>query len=128
MQFLITAGIRVSVETFYQQEVSKPEKNEFMFSYRITIENESDSVVKLIKRKWKIVDAYCRERYVEGEGIMGLQPIISPNKCHQYVSGCQLKTDIGKMSGTYLMKRIADNHFFEVDIPSFNFVAPFKLN
>jgi len=64
MQFLITAGIKVSVETFYQQEVSKPEKNEFMFSYRITIENESDHVVKLIKRKWKIVDAFSRERYV----------------------------------------------------------------
>ncbi len=35
----ISEGIEVTVETFYQPEYSNPVSGEYMFAYRITIEN-----------------------------------------------------------------------------------------
>ncbi len=128
MVSLSTKGVKVSVETFYQSDISQPVNNEYMFAYRITIENQSSNTVKLLKRKWIIVDAYGKERVIEGEGVIGKQPIIESESSHQYVSGCHLKTDIGKMFGFYTMERIIDGEVFDVKIPAFQMVAPFKLN
>ncbi len=124
----ITEGVKISVETFYQDEYSQPFNNEFMFAYRITIENGSDYTVKLLRRHWYIFDSCGVTREVEGEGVVGLQPVIEPKKSHQYISGSHLKTEIGKMYGTYLMERIIDGKQFKVNIPEFHLVAPFKLN
>jgi len=124
----ITEGVKISVETFYQEEYSQPLNNEFMFAYRITIENGSEHTVKLLRRHWYIFDSCGVTREVEGEGVVGLQPVIEPNKSHQYVSGSHLKTEIGRMHGTYLMERLLDGRRFNVNIPEFQLVAPFKLN
>ncbi len=124
----ITEGVKISVETFYQDEYSQPMNNEFMFAYRITIENGSDRTVKLLRRHWYIFDSCGITREVEGEGVVGLQPVIEPGKSHQYVSGSHLKTEIGRMHGTYLMERMVDGKQFYVNIPEFQLVAPFKLN
>jgi ApaG protein len=124
----ITEGVKISVETFYQEEHSQPLNNEFMFAYRITIENCSDNTVKLLRRHWYIFDSCGITREVEGEGVVGLQPVIEPGKSHQYISGSHLKTEIGKMYGTYLMERQIDGRKFKVNIPEFQLIAPFKLN
>ncbi|MBK0383219.1 Co2+/Mg2+ efflux protein ApaG [Pedobacter sp. SD-b] len=124
----ITEGVKVSVETTYQPEYSNPANEHFMFAYKIMIENLSDYSVQLISRHWNIFDSNGTKREVEGEGVVGLQPIIEPGQFHEYVSGCNLKTDMGTMQGTYQMKRLVDNDLFDVKIPEFNLVAPFKLN
>lgn len=124
----ITEGVKISVETFYQEEYSQPLNNEFMFAYRITIENGSEHTVKLLRRHWYIFDSCGVTREVEGEGVVGLQPVIEPGKSHQYVSGSHLKTELGRMHGTYLMERLIDSRQFNVNIPEFQLVAPFKLN
>lgn len=38
----ITQGVKISVDTIYQDEHSSPESGHFMFAYRIHIENLSD--------------------------------------------------------------------------------------
>lgn len=124
----ITEGVKISVETFYQPDYSQPLNAEYMFAYRIIIENESEFTVKLLRRHWYIFDSNGALREVEGEGVIGQQPVIEPQQSHQYVSGCHLKTEMGKMHGTYLMERIIDGKFFYVSIPEFQLVAPFKLN
>jgi ApaG protein len=124
----ITEGIKISVETFYQDEYSQPLNNEFMFAYRITIENQSEQTIRLLRRHWYVFDSTGTTREVEGEGVVGLQPIIEPGKTHQYVSGSHLKTEMGKMYGTYLMERTTDGKRFKVNIPEFHLVAPFKMN
>ncbi|MEO5674526.1 MAG: Co2+/Mg2+ efflux protein ApaG [Chitinophagales bacterium] len=124
----ITEGIKISVETFYQYEYSQPLNNEFMFAYRITIENQGDQTIKLLRRHWYIFDSNGTTREVEGEGVVGLQPVIEPGKSHQYISGSHLKTELGKMYGTYTMSRIMDGKILIVNIPEFQLVAPFKLN
>jgi len=124
----ITDGVKVSVETVYQPEYSNPENEHYMFAYRIVIENLSDYSVQLLRRHWRIFDSNGSHREVEGEGVVGLQPIIEPGEQHEYVSGCNLKSDMGAMAGTYQMLREIDGSIFDVNIPKFDLIAPHRLN
>ena len=124
----VTAGIKVSVETFYQPTHSTPGFSQYVFAYRITITNDSEYNVQLKKRHWHIIGSDNSHREVEGEGVVGQQPVIEPGNNHEYVSGCNLKTDIGSMKGSYEMKRIVDGQTFRVNIPEFYLITPFKLN
>jgi ApaG protein len=123
-----TEGVRVSVLTEYQPEYSSPYQSHFVFSYRIRIENHSDNTVQLQRRKWLIFDSNATVREIEGEGVVGLTPILEPGESHEYISGCSLKSSIGKMSGSYVMERLADGKKFRVMIPEFSLIAPFRLN
>ncbi|HEX2533488.1 MAG TPA: Co2+/Mg2+ efflux protein ApaG [Chitinophagaceae bacterium] len=124
----ISAGVEVSVETFYQQDFSNPLQSEYMFAYRITIENHNNYPVKLHSRHWYIFDSNGSYREVEGEGVVGMQPVISNGDHYQYVSGCNLHSEMGRMHGTYLMENLNTQELFEVNIPAFEMVTPFKYN
>lgn len=124
----VSEGIKVSVETYYQPDYSNPVNNEFMFAYRITIENNNNFPVRLLRRHWHISDSNANIREVEGEGVVGVQPQINPGEHYQYVSGCNLRTEIGKMHGTYLMENISTKKTFTVIIPPFSMCSPAKLN
>jgi ApaG protein len=126
--FKITEGIKIIVETFYQPDYSNVGNNEYMFAYKITIENHNNFPVQLLRRHWHIYDSNGSIKEVEGEGVVGVQPKINPGEFYQYVSGCNLRTDIGKMQGSYLMLNLNTNKHFDVFIPSFNLIVPFKLN
>ena len=128
MNIQVTKGISISVETFYQEKYSNVSLNEYVFAYRIIIENLSDFTVKLLSRHWFIYNANGQVKEVEGEGVVGKQPVIQPGDRYQYVSGCPLKSEIGKMRGTYLMEREIDGKTFEVSIPEFKLISPMKLN
>ncbi|TDQ09559.1 Co2+/Mg2+ efflux protein ApaG [Pedobacter metabolipauper] len=124
----ITQGVKISVETVYQDEYSNPANEHFMFAYRINIENLSEYSIQLKRRQWFIFDSNGTQREVEGEGVVGLQPVIEPGENYSYDSGCHLTTDIGNMSGNYLMQRLADETEFTVEIPEFQLIVPYRLN
>src|ERR1700712_3639310 len=124
----ISEGITVSVETFYQPDYSNPANSEYMFAYRITLQNSNGYPVKLLRRHWYIYDATGSLREVEGEGVIGVQPQINPGEQYQYVTGCNLRAEIGKMYGNYLMENISNKKTFTVIVPSFEMCSPFKLN
>lgn len=124
----ISAGIKVSVEVYYQPDYSNPLNNEFMFAYRITIENSNAFAVKLLTRNWHIFDSNGEHREVEGEGVVGQQPVISSGKQFQYSSGCNLRTEIGKMHGTYTLENLNNKQRFTVNIPAFQMIVPTKYN
>lgn len=124
----ISEGVKISVETFYQQDYSNPIQSEYMFAYRITIENHNDFPVKLHSRHWYIFDSDGSYREVEGEGVVGMQPTIEPGEEYQYVSGCNLHTEMGRMHGIYLMENLHNKQQFEVNIPAFEMITPFKYN
>lgn len=128
MKTQITDGIKVSVETIYQSEISNPEAEHYMFAYHIRIENLNEHSVQLIDRHWHIFDSIGTRREVFGEGVVGEQPIISPGEVHEYVSGCKLRSDMGSMWGRYGMLREVDNVTFDVIIPKFYLIAPYRLN
>lgn len=124
----VTKGVKVTVETEYQPEYSSPSQYHYVFTYRITIENRSPHTIQLLRRKWFIHDVNSRVRIVEGEGVVGQQPIIEPGEQHQYISGCNLKSGIGKMHGSYQMEQLYDGSKFQVNIPEFKMIFPHKLN
>jgi ApaG protein len=124
----ITRGIKVVVETEYQPSYSSPSQYHYVFTYKITIENQSEFTIQLKRRHWHIHDAGFTVREVEGEGVVGQQPVLEPGDAHQYVSGCNLKSGLGKMVGTYQMERVVDGAIFQVNVPEFVMVAPLRLN
>ncbi|HNI44957.1 MAG TPA: Co2+/Mg2+ efflux protein ApaG [Chitinophagales bacterium] len=124
----ITKGIKVSVESLYQPQHSQPQLNTFVFAYKITIENYNACNLQLTYRYWTIKDAYGMERKIEGEGVVGKQPLIAPMGMYQYISACQLSTEIGKMWGHYTIKNPETQETFSAEIPLFSLIAPFKMN
>ncbi len=120
--------MKVSVETFYQPDYSNPQQSEFMFAYRITLENHNAFPVKLHRRHWFIFDSNGSEREVEGEGVVGVQPVLQPGENYQYVSGCNLRSEMGRMNGHYEMEDLQSKKFFNVMIPAFEMMAPMKCN
>ncbi len=124
----ISEGVEVSVETFYQPDYSNPMSGEYMFAYRITIDNHNNFPVKLHRRHWHIFDSNGSYREVEGEGVVGVQPTLNPSERYQYVSGCNLRTEMGKMYGSYSMENLNNKEIFDVNIPIFEMIVPFKMN
>jgi len=127
MPTAVTYDIEVSVATEFQPDYSSKAEENF-FAYDIRIENHSGYTVQLLRRHWHIFDSNGDYREVEGEGVVGLQPVLEPGQVHTYSSACNLHSDIGKMHGTYLFERLADGEQFRVHIPEFFMVAPFRLN
>ena len=76
----------------------------------------------------KMSDSCGLNRGVNGEGIVGQRPVLEPGQSHEYTSGCNFKSSIGKMKGSYEFQKMLDNSTFNVTIPEFTMVAPFKLN
>lgn len=128
MNTLITNGIKVSVQTYYQSDYSKPVESRYIFAYEVTIENLSAAPIQILRRKWVIIDSDGIVREIEGEGVIGKQPIIDPDDHHQYLSWSNLHTGLGKMRGKFLVRDLASNQLFDVNIPEFQLIAPSILN
>ena len=121
-----TAGIKVSVQVKYEGYVSPRRK--YAFSYIVNIVNTSSSTVQLLRRHWFIKDSTGDNREVEGEGVIGLQPILEPNQSHEYTSWSPLDSEIGIMYGTFLMRNISTEELFDVEVPLFKMVTPARAN
>lgn len=119
----ITEGIKVSVEARYQKEFSNPGQHHHVFTYKVTIENHSSFTIKLLKRRWEIFDAASTLKVVEGDGVVGQQPVLEPGGRHAYMSGCNLKSGMGKMRGKYIMEKLKDGKLLTVTIPEFQLIA-----
>ena len=124
----VTSGVKVSVETFYVSEQSVPRTKKFVFAYRISIENRSEHTIQLLRRHWFIFDSCGSINEVEGEGVVGEQPVISPGDTFRYTSGCHLQSEAGSMKGFYTMHRTDGGRKFKVVIHEFQMIVPYKLN
>lgn len=120
----ITDGLRVEVEARYSPEHSEPHSNQWFFLYTIRISNEGDETCQLISRHWVIRDATGKVEEVEGDGVVGEQPVLEPGDSFEYTSGCPLQTPFGSMEGSYQMVTEGGSHFdaaiarFELREPS----------
>ena len=128
MQSSITNGIEVSVIPNYERSHSKVDEDKYIFSYRIRIQNLSSETVQLLYRHWRIFDANGTVREVEGEGVVGQQPVIGPGDVHEYQSWCPLMSPMGYMEGSFRMVTKGDRYTINVKIPRFLLIAPFVLN
>lgn len=119
----LTGGITVRVAVNFLPEQSRIEAGKWFWVYHVRIENESDQPVQLLTRHWRITDGNGQVAVVEGEGVVGEQPLIRPGASHDYVSGCPLATPHGSMEGHYTFRR-ADGSLFDAAIPFFPLAAP----
>lgn len=117
-----TENITVIVRPVYLDGQSDAIAKKFVFLYFVHIENHSPGKVKLLRRHWFIHDANGEVKEVEGEGVVGKQPVIRPGESHEYNSYAILETFEGYMEGSYLMER-GENETFEVKIPRFTLRA-----
>lgn len=116
-------NIVVVAKPSYLAAQSNPESHRFLWSYEVTITNESDEIVQLLNRYWRITDMSGKVEEVKGPGVIGLQPIIKPQKSFSYSSFCQLVTPQGTMEGHYEMQNLEEEKFI-VQIPKFILSAP----
>ena len=122
----VTRGIRIRVTPHYLEEQSTPEDGEFFWAYTIDIVNESDEIVQLRSRVWRITDGRGQTEEVRGPGVVGETPTIHPGKSFSYTSGCHLRTPSGIMVGSYQMVD-AKGQMFDVAIPAFSLDSPFTV-
>ena len=113
--------MRVAVN--FLPEQSRIEAGKWFWVYHIRIENDSDHTVQLLTRHWRITDGRGAVNLVEGEGVVGEQPVLRPGQSRDYVSGCRLRTPTGSMEGHYTFRR-DDGREVQAAIPYFPLAAP----
>ncbi|HEY0712916.1 MAG TPA: Co2+/Mg2+ efflux protein ApaG [Polyangia bacterium] len=126
MSRAVTKGILVTVKSAYMPDRSTPTLKRFAFAYTVTIANEGEETTQLTRRHWYITDAEGNVEEVEGEGVVGEQPVLAPGESFEYTSWCQLKTPSGTMHGTY--KMVGAKGAFEAEIAPFRLGMPYSLN
>ncbi|MEM1215252.1 MAG: Co2+/Mg2+ efflux protein ApaG [Bacteroidota bacterium] len=124
----LTNGIRISVRSRYEADYSRPSSNQYVFSYRVRIENMRQETVQLLRRHWFITSATGEVREVEGEGVIGQQPILHTGEVHIYDSWCPLPSPIGTMHGSFQMKILETETLFEAEVPRFSMESTVMLN
>lgn len=128
MNIETTAGVRISVEPTYMAKMSNPLMKIYFFSYKVVIENLNKFPIQLLRRHWRVDDEMGHKRDVDGEGVMGKQPLLNPGGKHRYISMVDIRTVKGSMEGYYTMKNLVDDTEFEARIPRFELSMPFHLN
>ena len=122
-----TRGIRVQVESFYDEDRSSPQESYYFFAYQVRISNEGEQRAQLISREWIITDANGEVQRVQGPGVVGEQPVLGPGEDFEYTSFCPLATPVGTMHGSYRMVR-HDGSSFEAEIAPFSLAVPNAVN
>lgn len=119
--------IQITSQTVYLPDQSSPENHRFLWTYEMTITNQSDELIQLLNRCWRITDMTGRIEEVRGPGVIGLQPLIKPGKKFTYSSFCQLATPQGTMEGFYEMQNLEEVRFI-VQIPKFVLTCPLSTS
>jgi ApaG protein len=122
-----TQGIRVQVESLYDEDRSAPQENYYFFAYRVRISNVGTETAQLLSREWFITDSTGYQQQVQGPGVVGEQPVLAPGEAFEYTSFCPISTPVGSMHGTYRMVR-ENGESFDAVIAPFSLAVPHSVN
>ncbi|MEX0583304.1 MAG: Co2+/Mg2+ efflux protein ApaG [Sneathiella sp.] len=123
----VTENILVSVTPVYLTERSRPSDGLYVWAYQVRIENQGTRTVTLRNRHWRITNADGHTETVDGEGVIGEQPVLAPGDVYEYTSGTPLSTSSGIMVGCYDMES-EKGTTFAVDIPAFSLDSPDSMS
>ena len=93
--------IFTDAQTNYLPSRSNPEMGKYAFSYAITIRNDGQEPVRLLRRHWWVHSDNGQHQEVQGEGVVGNQPHLAPGEEFQYTSWVILETTSGHMLGQF---------------------------
>lgn len=116
--------ITINTRSTYLPEQSIVASHRFFWSYEITVINNSEQIIQLLNRFWRITDMTGYVDEVRGPGVVGLQPVIKPGKSFTYTSFCQLTTPQGTMEGHYELQNVQSDEQFILEIPKFILASP----
>lgn len=119
--------VLVEAQPYYIEAQSSPEQNRYVFAYTITITNVGSSPAKLLTRHWLITDANGKVQEVNGDGVVGENPHLSPGDSFRYTSAAMIETPVGVMQGKYQMQSDAGENF-NAAIPKFTLSIPRTLH
>lgn len=122
-----TRGVRVQVKSTFIPERSSPPERKYFFAYRVRISNEGEETVQLLSREWIITDMNGAVERVQGPGVVGRQPVLTPGQSFEYTSFCPLGTPNGSMHGSYRMVTTKGDSF-DAEIAPFSLAVPNSLN
>jgi ApaG protein len=122
-----TRGIRVQVQSYYDEERSSPQESYYFFAYRVRISNVGGETAQLLSREWIITDGNGDTQRVQGPGVVGEQPVLAPGEEFEYTSFCPLPTPVGAMHGSYLMA-LPNGERFEAEVAPFSLAVPHAVN
>lgn len=114
----------IRVKPRFMHDESEPARHKYVWAYTVEVENLSETVWTLVTRHWEIIDAAGRKTIVDGEGVIGQQPVIEPGESFRYTSGAPLATPSGVMGGTYDFEG-ANGSRLTAEIPLFSLDSPY---
>ncbi|KAG8004417.1 F-box only protein 3 [Nibea albiflora] len=84
-----------------------------------------EAACQLDSRYWKITTSDGNVEEVQGPGVVGEFPVMTPGKVHEYASCTTFSTPSEYMEGHYTFHRLANKEeVFHVAIPRFHMVCP----
>jgi len=111
------------VSKYLGQQKQAADKLVYVFSYTVNICNNSPYPVQLLRRYWLVTNGDGEKVEVEGDGVIGEQPVIMPQQCFDYTSASILKTPVGTMQGHYEFE-LHDGNLDKAAIPVFSLAIP----
>lgn len=120
--------INIHVETqFIGRQTQENNHSAFVFSYKVTIQNNSNINVQLLRRFWLVTNGDGEKVEVAGDGVIGKQPVIGPQESFEYTSASLLKTPVGTMEGYYEFE-LEDGSVDRATIPVFSLAIPHSVH
>lgn len=123
-----TNNINIKAHSEFSSIKKGSSEESYIFKYTITIENLGNCSVRLISREWLIFDTAGFHQEVVGDGVAGIQPMLMPQESYQYTSYASIQSELGRMNGKYIFRNQENGDLFDVIIPQFDLIVPFKLN
>lgn len=116
-------GLRVVIDrVVYVPTLEAPPDRPYPFVYFITIDNQSAETVTIRGRKWVVTDITGQQIVVEGDGVVGEFPRLSPGEQFSYNSYHVIGTN-SVADGAFL--GVSENGDpFVVRIPRFEMKVP----
>lgn len=125
MYVAVTDDIEVRANTQFLEERSNPGDQQFVWAYDIEIINHGSETVQLLTRHWTITSADGSIDVVEGDGVVGKQPVLAGGERFSYQSAAPLDTPSGIMVGYYIMQQ-ADHRLLKVRVPALSLDSPYE--
>jgi ApaG protein len=117
-------GLSVTLDRLvYAPELPAPPDKPHSFVYFISIHNGSDRTVTILGRKWVVTNADGEVTVIEGDGVVGEQPVLAPGEKFTYNSRHILDTSRAIAEGSYWGVDDCGRRVF-VRIPTFEMVTP----
>ena len=116
-------GLWVSVDRVdYVLGAGGPPDRPHQFVYHVTIHNDSPQAVTIVGRKWVVTNAQGHRLMIEGDGVVGQFPRLTPGDQFHYNSYHLVDSD-SEATGAYLAKDEGGKDLI-VRIPAFRLDLP----